>query len=241
MEVAGLPIELWSMIVVHLMPTNSWLPVPKRRQDIIDNCTLLNLCSLAQVCRALNTIACSDNLWQPLCSAEWELKPQCPSWKSRYIDWLREARRFRMRLGTYAEEDFYLGLNGEHSVGKSAIAANLPPIYTTTVDGVQIKLRIGDRIGSYWLHGGNIVVYDITDAESFAKAQYWFDTINSHYLCEPHRLLLGNKIDQADRRVVTYEDGWNLAQKNRALFYEVSAKTGENICQAMQGLGSNIL
>eukprot|EP01087_Luapelamoeba_hula_P007363 TRINITY_DN1807_c0_g1_i7.p1 TRINITY_DN1807_c0_g1~~TRINITY_DN1807_c0_g1_i7.p1 ORF type:complete len:119 (-),score=20.29 TRINITY_DN1807_c0_g1_i7:34-390(-) len=34
---------------------------------------------------------------------------------------------------------------------------------------------------------------------------------------------------------------WLPTIENRALFYEVSAKTGENICQAMQGLGSNIL
>ena len=41
--------------------------------------------------------------------------------------------------------------------------------------------------------------------------------------------LVGNKIDLEDKREVSYEEGKNFAEENDLLFFETSAKDGNNI------------
>ena len=41
--------------------------------------------------------------------------------------------------------------------------------------------------------------------------------------------LIGNKIDLEDKREVSYEEGKNFAEENNLLFFETSAKDGNNI------------
>jgi len=49
--------------------------------------------------------------------------------------------------------------------------------------------------------------------------------------------LIGNKIDLQDSRKVLVDDGANLAKKyHNIAFYETSAKTGENVKEAMTHL-----
>ena len=42
-------------------------------------------------------------------------------------------------------------------------------------------------------------------------------------------ILVGNKTDLEDKREVSYDEGSIYAQKNGMLFFECSAKTGQNI------------
>lgn len=42
-------------------------------------------------------------------------------------------------------------------------------------------------------------------------------------------VLVGNKVDLADKREVTTKEGQDFAAKNKMLFFECSAKTGLNI------------
>ena len=42
-------------------------------------------------------------------------------------------------------------------------------------------------------------------------------------------ILVGNKIDEGEKRQVTIEEGHDFAEKNELDFIETSAKTGENI------------
>ena len=41
--------------------------------------------------------------------------------------------------------------------------------------------------------------------------------------------LIGNKIDLEDKRQISYEDGKKFAEENGMLFFETSAKEGNNI------------
>jgi GTPase SAR1 family protein len=41
--------------------------------------------------------------------------------------------------------------------------------------------------------------------------------------------LIGNKIDLEEQREVSYEEGKNFAEENNLLFFETSAKDGNNI------------
>lgn len=42
-------------------------------------------------------------------------------------------------------------------------------------------------------------------------------------------MIAGNKVDLSDERQVPIEEGIKLAQQNRALFYETSAKNKQNV------------
>ncbi len=83
---------------------------------------------------------------------------------------------------------------------------------------------------------GALVVYDITDKESFNKIEKLVDDLKNGCDKNIYIILLGNKIDLEDRRVITKEEGENLAQKLNLGFGEVSAKTGDGIEEAFQKL-----
>ena len=83
---------------------------------------------------------------------------------------------------------------------------------------------------------GALVVYDITDKESFNKVEKLVDDLKNGGDKNIYIILLGNKIDLEDRRVITKEEGENLAQKLNLGFGEVSAKTGDGIEEAFQKL-----
>ena len=90
---------------------------------------------------------------------------------------------------------------------------------------------------------GIIVVYDVTDAESFTNVKQWLHEID-RYACENvNKLLVGNKIDLATpnkRRVVTTEQGKEFAESLNIEFLETSAKTAVNVENAFMIMASQI-
>ena len=148
-------------------------------------------------------------------------------------------------------------LIGDSSVGKSAILnsycgeefkVNFMPtigidfkVKTIKKKGENIKLQIWDTAGqerfraitaSYYRGAsGVMVVYDVTDWESFRNAQTWLENVY-----EIPKILVGNKSDLGAHRKISREEGEELAGKYRAPFYETSAKTGENIQKAFDTL-----
>lgn len=78
-------------------------------------------------------------------------------------------------------------------------------IKTIEVDGKTIKLQIWDTAGqerfktitsSYYKGAhGIIVVYDITDRESFSAIQNWMGEVEKHASDNISRILVGNKCD----------------------------------------------
>ena len=53
--------------------------------------------------------------------------------------------------------------------------------------------------------------------------------------------LIGNKIDLENKREVSYEEGKNFAKENELLFFETSAKEGNNIQEIFVQSATNIL
>ena len=53
--------------------------------------------------------------------------------------------------------------------------------------------------------------------------------------------LIGNKIDLENKREVSYEEGKNFAEENELLFFEASAKEGNNIQEIFVQSATNIL
>ena len=74
-----------------------------------------------------------------------------------------------------------------------------------------------------------IVVYDITTRDSFNNVSTWVEDCKNNSPKTVFMVLVGNKSDLAQRRQVNTEEGQDFADKNGMLFYETSAKTGENV------------
>jgi Ras-related protein Rab-1A len=107
------------------------------------------------------------------------------------------------------------------------------------VEGKSVKLQIWDTAGqerfrtitkSYYRgSNGIVVVYDITDRESFDQVQHWMSEIDAHASSDVCRLLVGNKADLNDKRAVKTDEGAALARQFGIPFLETSAKDASNV------------
>lgn len=106
------------------------------------------------------------------------------------------------------------------------------------VDGKKVKLQIWDSAGqerfrnitaSYYRNcSAIIIVYDITNHDSFDRVSKWVEDVRG-FVPDAPLLLVGNKCDQEDQRKVTVEEGQKLADSLGFVFLETSAKTALNI------------
>ncbi|MEN2497712.1 MAG: hypothetical protein MHMPM18_002069 [Marteilia pararefringens] len=76
-----------------------------------------------------------------------------------------------------------------------------------------------------------IIVYDITNYDSFAKVQKWIDFVREVASNEIIVLLVGNKSDLESNRRVPYGEAKKYAEANHLIFTETSAKTSNEGCQ----------
>ena len=86
---------------------------------------------------------------------------------------------------------------------------------------------------------GIIMVYDITDRQSFNAVDEWIKSIYEH-TDDIVLILVGNKTDMADSRKISYDEGLQLAQKYKMGFLETSAKDNSNVKEAFMRIGSEI-
>ena len=74
-----------------------------------------------------------------------------------------------------------------------------------------------------------ILVYDISSRESFEHISNWIEDCTAQSPKTVFMILVGNKSDLNNMRQVTFEEGKNMAKNNNMMFFETSAKTGENV------------
>ena len=85
-----------------------------------------------------------------------------------------------------------------------------------------------------------MMVYDVTNKESFESVEMWMREVNVHAGGEVTKLLVGTKTDK-DGRQVTQEQGKELAERLNVKFVETSSLTGDNVDQAFSDLAIAIL
>ena len=82
-----------------------------------------------------------------------------------------------------------------------------------------------------------VIVYDITNKTSFDNIQEkWLEPARKQATKDAVYFLVGNKTDLNDKRKVTEEEAKKFANKNNMIFFEVSAKTGDNIKELFEGI-----
>ncbi|KAI8869880.1 ras-domain-containing protein [Ramicandelaber brevisporus] len=191
-------------------------------------------------------------------------------------------------------QTFKLVLIGASSVGKSSLmlricddifhaSGEMPAtvgvdfrVKHLTINDERYKLSIMDTAGQerfrtltgayYRGAHGVILVYDVTQRESFESLEYWMKEMEAHITNEDVvKMVIGNKIDvddnqqQADSspgkngsgsgsgkggrkvRVVARSEGAEYAKQHQAMFIETSAKTKVGVDQAVEELVRKII
>ena len=102
--------------------------------------------------------------------------------------------------------------------------------------------RFKNITASYY-RGGNgvLVVYDITDRESFENLNSWLIEIEKNANKNIYKLLIGNKNDLEEKRKVTSQEGKDFAESNGMKFLETSAKTSDKVQEAFELLTQDII
>ncbi|KAF8560736.1 hypothetical protein P879_04114 [Paragonimus westermani] len=119
-------------------------------------------------------------------------------------------------------------------------------------DGTAVKMQIWDTAGqerfrsmarSYYHDAvGALLVYDITNRDSFNSLSLWLKDARQLASPEIVVVLVGNKLDLQDtEQQVTHWEANAFAQENDLLFLETSALTGENVDEAFMLCTRNIL
>ncbi|XP_002119506.1 ras-related protein Rab-3 [Ciona intestinalis] len=110
----------------------------------------------------------------------------------------------------------------------------------------RVKLQIWDTAGqeryrtittAYYRGAmGFILMYDITNEESFNSVQDWSTQIKTYSWDNAQVTLVGNKCDMEDERVISTERGKQLADQLGFEFFETSAKDNVNVKQVFERL-----
>ena len=102
--------------------------------------------------------------------------------------------------------------------------------------------RFKNITASYY-RGGNgvLVVYDITDRDSFENLNSWLIEIEKNANKNVYKLLIGNKCDLEEKRKVTYQEGKDFAASNGMQFIETSAKADTKVKEAFELLTQEII
>ena len=108
-----------------------------------------------------------------------------------------------------------------------------------TINGANIRLLLYDTAGQekfkslipMYIRDANIiiVVYDITIKDSFTHTSHWVNETKDLKREDAIFVLVGNKIDLDENRVVSTKEAEDYATQKGFLFFEVSAKTGDNV------------
>ena len=94
----------------------------------------------------------------------------------------------------------------------------------------------------YRFADGILLIYDITDRDTFLNVRYWLQQIQQHLQDKnPIIILLSNKCDLKKQRTVSYNEGKILAEEYNISFYETSAKNEINIKNVFLSLTNEII
>ncbi|XP_036408402.1 ras-related protein Rab-5C-like [Megalops cyprinoides] len=161
---------------------------------------------------------------------------------------------------------FKLVLLGESAVGKSSLVLRFVKgqfheyqestigaaflTQTVCLDDTTVKFEIWDTAGQERYHSlapmyyrgaqAAIVVYDITNTDTFARAKNWVKELQRQASPNIVIALAGNKADLASKRAVDFQEAQAYADDNSLLFMETSAKTAMNVNEIFMAIAKKL-
>jgi len=173
-------------------------------------------------------------------------------------------------MRTFHDTPFRLFIIGDTQTGKSNIYKRITrpddPYWDNTIKPTRavnlltkydllqnriVKIQVWDTRGSRILESlplllfkvaqGFLLVFDITNRESFKNIPYWLQDIQRDAQKDVEKVLVGNKCDLEEQRQVSYEEARLFAEKHHLKYFEISAKTGESVDCALKALEKAVL
>ncbi|XP_069490572.1 ras-related protein Rab-5C [Ambystoma mexicanum] len=161
---------------------------------------------------------------------------------------------------------FKLVLLGESAVGKSSLVLRFVKgqfheyqestigaaflTQTVCLDDTTVKFEIWDTAGQERYHSlapmyyrgaqAAIVVYDITNTDTFTRAKNWVKELQRQASPNIVIALSGNKADLANKRAVDFQEAQSYADDNSLLFMETSAKTAMNVNEIFMAIAKKL-
>ena len=154
---------------------------------------------------------------------------------------------------------------GDSSVGKTSLLLryvdhkfdnSLPTVGVDvrvkyiTYENKKIKITIWDTAGQERFRGiaknyfrganGIIVVFDITNKDSFDKLKLWMVDAKQNMNKSTQLIIAENKIDLEQKRQVSKDTIQDFGEKNNIEIYPTSAKTGEGVEEILEKLISKL-
>lgn len=161
---------------------------------------------------------------------------------------------------------YKLVLLGETAVGKSSLVLRFVKGHfhehqestigaafltqTICLEDCTVKFEIWDTAGQERYHSlapmyyrgaqAAVVVYDITNQDSFARAKNWIKELQRQASPNIIIALAGNKSDLADKRAVEIDEAQAYSDENELIFVETSAKTAQNVNEVFLTIASKL-
>ena len=117
-------------------------------------------------------------------------------------------------------------------------------------EGKTIRLQIWDTAGQERYRtittglfkgaAGIILMYDITDKQTFNNVREWIKSIEEETSKKVILILVGNKVDKKEREVLKAE-GEQIAEEYNFPFFETSAQSGLNVNSVFETLAKLIV
>ena len=163
-----------------------------------------------------------------------------------------------------AEYRYKIVMLGDGAVGKTAMTTRFTQnffdadykrtigsdfaIKRLTIDDIdaQVTLQVWDlagqprfesvRQGFYRGARGGLLLYDVTRRRTFLNIENWKEEAFTNLQKEIPLVLVANKVDLEDSRVISTNEGEEYAKENNFIYVESSALTGENVEEAYVNL-----
>merc|ERR1711981_545781 len=161
---------------------------------------------------------------------------------------------------------FKLVLLGDSAVGKSSLVlrfvrgqffeyqeSTIGAAFLTqnvSLNDSTVKFEIWDTAGQERYHSlapmyyrgaaAAVVVYDITNSDSFARAKSWVKELQRQGSPNIVIALAGNKCDLATKRKVEASEATEYAKDNGLFFMETSAKTALNVEELFKAIAKKL-
>merc|ERR1711935_525491 len=118
------------------------------------------------------------------------------------------------------------------------------------IEGVPMRLQLWDTAGQerfrsltsnfFGRADGFVLTYDISNRPSFDHVIGWMRDIKTRAPPDCDIVVCGNKSDLDNDRVVTYDEGKQLADEYGVQFFETSALTGHHVEKMFTSLATTI-
>ena len=133
----------------------------------------------------------------------------------------------------------------ENKFNESYFASTGIDLITTSIkiEGKSFKIQIWDTAGQekyramtknlFLKTQGIVIIFDISNEISFINLKSWMNGIKEECSADIPMILVGNKLDLEDKRVIDKERAMEFAKNEKLEYIETSSKTGENINKAL--------